>query len=177
MFLLAPLALVACAACCVLVAAPAFAGAPPEVEKTTTAFRGKWTAEVTLTVGNATPETVPADLACRSIANGAGTACAMTGTSSLGAFEANCLIAFDPVGSTGVHFMCVTTDGEVHDHRGRWTDATHLTFERLSWSGGPGGSGWEDLSCAWPTPKTMTWTSITSMPDGTRVKFEVDARK
>ena len=172
-----PLSLVACATCCLLAAAPAVAAAPPEVEKTTTAFLGKWTAEATLTVGDAAPEKFPVALDCRSIAKGAGTSCDMSGTSSLGPWEATCLVGFDPVGSTGVHFMCVTTDGEVHDHRGRWTDATHLKFERLSWSGGPGGPGWEDLSCAWPTPRTMTWSSVMGMPDGTRVTFELEARK
>ena len=171
-------AVLACGACCAL---PAFAepsaSLPPEVERTTSAFVGNWTAEATVKVGDAAPETFPLTLKCRAIADSRGAACDMSGTSSMGPFAATCMMAFDPVGTTGVHFMCVTTDGEVHDHRGRWTDATHVAFDRLSWSGGPGGNGYEDLACSWPTAKTMVWTSVTQASDGTKVKFDVNAKR
>lgn len=160
-----------------LVAAPAFADALPDLKRTTDAFVGPWNAEATITLPGEKPETFPMSLDCRVIANGNGTACTMNGTWSGGAMSATCLMAFDPVGSTGVHFMCVTSDGEVHDHRGRWTDAKHLVFDRLSWSGGPGGNGWEDLASTWPDSRTMIWTSSTGMADGSVLKFTLHATR
>jgi hypothetical protein len=103
---------------------------PPEVAKTVAAVRGTWTGTMTAEVPGAPPEAFPWTMRCAPEALGAGVACTMKGIASIGRLAQACLVAFDPVGRL-VHYMCVTSMGEVHDHKGQWVDSSRVEFEPL----------------------------------------------
>src|SRR4030095_6526977 len=67
---------------------------------------------------------------CKLVALGAGVACTNGGKASIGQLSESCLFAFDPAGGA-VHYMCVTSMGEVHDHKGHWKDGRIIEFEPL----------------------------------------------
>ena len=147
---------------------------PPEVKKTTDTFTGKWVGEATVDMGDGKPEKIKTAFDCKKVALGAGVSCSMAAKGSMGPMEQNCLVGFDPEG-TGVHLMCITSMGEVHDHKGKWSDDKTVTFDSLTADMG-GKSATEDLTIAFADPKTMTVTSITTQGD-TKLTFTFSGKK
>ena len=136
---------------------------PPEVKKTTEAFLGAWAGDATLEMGGKTEKfKVKAD--CKKIALGNGSHCEMSGKSSMGPMEQSCMTGYDPE-TKSVHFMCITSMGEVHDHKCAWSDDKTVTCEQ--YKGTMGGKAMtEDLTFAWADPKTMTSSSVVTSDDG-----------
>jgi len=146
----------------------------PDVKKVVDAFAGKWAMDAELTMPGAKPEKTKVTMECKKIAMGAGVSCAMEGKSSMGPMAQTCMIAHDPEGS-GVHLMCVTSMGEVHDHKGKWKDDKTLEFEpyKGTMMGKP---ATETVTMAMADAKTMTMTSTTTTAEGDFV-FSSTAKK
>src|SRR5215469_4605949 len=104
--------------------------APPEVKKTADSIVGKWSGQMTAKVGAAAPETFNWTMDCKPVAFGAGASCNNEGQASIGPLSESCLLAYDPEGKA-VHYMCVTSMGEVHDHKGQWKNDRTIEFEPL----------------------------------------------
>lgn len=66
-------------------------------------------------------EDIPWRVSCTPIARGAGVLCRSGGSASIGPIDQSCLLAVAP-GDEVTHLMCVSSMGEVHDHRGRFED-------------------------------------------------------
>ena len=103
---------------------------PAEVRKTVQAFVGAWEGQMTARVPGEDSETFVWSVDCKPVALGAGAACTNGGKASIGLISETCLAAYDPVGRA-VHYMCVTSMGEVHDHKGQWKDDKTVEFEPL----------------------------------------------
>jgi hypothetical protein len=127
------------------------------------------------TVPGAQPESFAWTMDCKPIAFGAGASCANQGTASIGPMSESCLFAFDPQGNA-VHYMCVTSMGEVHDHKGRWKDAKTIEFEPLR-GGLMGKPITETNHWSFSAPDTLVKTSIVTMADGTSMSFEFTGRR
>lgn len=82
------------------------------------AMSGEWSGAMRAEVPPATEE-FPWRVSCAPIARGAGLLCHSGGTGSIGPIAQSCLLAVAP-GDEEVHLMCVSSIGEVHDHRGRY---------------------------------------------------------
>lgn len=67
--------------------------------------------------------------------------------------------------------MCVTSMGEVHDHKGKWTDAKTIEFEPLR-AGMMGQLVTETNRWYFPDTNTIDKTSVVTMADGTAMNFE-----
>ena len=109
---------------------PPQAKSPSEIKKTVDAIAGSWTGQMTARVPGAPAESFKWTMNCKSIALGAGASCTNSGKASIGSMSESCLLAYDPEGKS-VHYMCVTSMGEVHDHKGRWRDQKTIEFEPL----------------------------------------------
>ncbi|HET8946474.1 MAG TPA: hypothetical protein VFQ07_05790, partial [Candidatus Polarisedimenticolia bacterium] len=92
---------------------------------------GRWAGTMTVNIPGVPAETFPWSVECRPVALGTGAACTMEGRASIGPLAQACLVACDP-SSHDIHDMCVTSMGEVHDHKGRWTDDVTIAFEPLT---------------------------------------------
>src|SRR5262245_40291270 len=89
----------------------------PEIARTVQAIQGTWLGKMTAHIPGFPIETFDWTMDCRIAALGAGASCTNTGKASIGSMAESCLLAFDPEGRN-VHYMCVTSMGEVHDHKG-----------------------------------------------------------
>ena len=131
---------------------------PPEVKKTVDAFVGRWSLDGTFTMPGEGPKKATLKMDCRAAAKGKGVACSMSGI-----FEGNVLVAYDFY-SKAVHFMAVTSDDEIHDHKCRWQDDKKLLCDPLK--GGMSGMAiTEDLSFTFG-PKKLGFQAATTLPDG-----------
>jgi len=155
-----------------LLTVSAKAQVPPDspVAKTAAALAGSWRGEMTAMVPNQKPESFPWRVDCTVIALGSGALCHMSGHASIGPIEQTCLLAYDP-GGQAVHYMCVTSMGEVHDHKGQWRDDQEIDFEPLKTSM-TGQSITETVRINLPGPKSLKTSSEVTMPDGSTMKFE-----
>jgi hypothetical protein len=106
---------------------------------------------------------------CQPVAQRSGVSCTNTGTASIGSMAESCLLAFDPEGKA-VHYMCVTSMGEVHDHKGIWVDSKTIEFEPLR-AGMMGQPITETLRWYFPDSNTIDKTSEVKMADGSIMKF------
>lgn len=158
---------------------PAPPGPPPsvaaEVRRTVAALVGSWSGRMTATVPDAAPETFPWTMDCKEIALGQGVACTMGGTASIGPLAQTCLVAFDPVGRS-VHYMCVTSMGEVHDHDGRWADEQTIEFEPLA------GTFMDEptieaIHWKFPDPQTIETRTVITLADGDFLRFDFKGRR
>jgi hypothetical protein len=147
---------------------------PPELRKTVDAIAGRWSGTMTATTPEGT-ESFGWSIECRPVALGAGAACAMEGTASIGPLAQSCLLAYDPVGKA-VHLMCVTSMGEVHDHRGHWRDERRLEFEPLR-SGLMGKAMAETIAWEFPDAMTLLTRSAVATDDGTSMRFAFVGRR
>jgi hypothetical protein len=148
---------------------------PPEVQKTAGAIVGKWSGQMTARVGAAPPESFTWTMDCKPVAFGAGASCTNQGTASIGSMSESCLLAYDPQGQA-VHYMCVTSMGEVHDHKGRWKDGKTIEFEPLH-GGLMGKPITETNRWVFSGPDTLVKTSIVTIADGTSMTFEFTGKR
>src|SRR6516162_5277430 len=143
---------------------------PPQVKQTVEAVSGRWVGQMTAALPGLKPESFPWEMVCRPAALGAGATCAMKGIASIGTIEEACLFAYDPAGKA-VHFMCVTSMGEVHDHQGQWSADHEIQFEPYpaSWNGKPAS---EDVRFDFPDSKHIKTSSVITTQDGSKMTFE-----
>ena len=154
---------------------PAQPPSPPQVKQTVDAVSGYWTGQMTAALPGVKPETFPWEMTCNPAALGAGAACSMKGTASIGAIEEACLFAYDPDGKA-VHFMCVTSMGEVHNHKGQWISDHEMRFEPYptSWDGKP---ATEDVDIRFPDSRHIQAISVITKQDGNKMTFEFHATR
>jgi hypothetical protein len=154
---------------------PPTAPSPPEVKKTVDAIAGRWTGQMTARVPGAPAESFNWAMDCRTVAQGAGVSCANTGKASIGLMAESCLLAYDPEGKA-VHYMCVTSMGEVHDHKGKWTDGQTIEFEPLR-AGMMGQLVTETNRWYFPDANTIDKTSEVTLADGSAMNFEFKGKR
>ena len=150
-------------------------GMPFEVTKTVDAIQGTWAGSMIANVPGYPSESFEWTMDCRSVALGAGASCTNTGKASIGNMTESCLLAFDPEGKA-VHYMCVTSMGEVHDHKGQWKDEKTMDFEPLR-GGMMGQQATETNKWYFPTPDTIDKTSEVKLPDGSVMTFEFRGKR
>jgi hypothetical protein len=148
---------------------------PPEVVKTVEAINGTWLGKMTAKVAAFPPEVFDWTMNCRIVARGAGAACTNTGTASIGSMAESCLLAYDAEGKA-VHYMCVTSMGEVHDHKGKWIDDKTIEFEPLR-AGMMGQLVTETNRWYFPDANTIDKTSIVTLSDGSSMNFEFKGKR
>ncbi len=153
-------------------APPAPPPAPPEVKATVDAFKGNWKFDATLTApGMEKPATFKMSFNCKAVAGGTAVSCDSKAKTPMGPFDALFVIAYDPF-SKAVHFMGITSMNEVHDHVCQWK-APDLTCTPLKGGMGPGGDPiTEELSMKMADKNNMTFTSVSTMKDGSKMTFE-----
>jgi uncharacterized protein DUF1579 len=148
---------------------------PPEVKQTVDALAGTWVGQMTATVPGYPPATFAWTMECKTVALGAGVACTNGGTASIGQMSESCLFAFDPDGKA-VHYMCVTSMGEVHDHKGHWKEGRVIEFEPLR-AGMMGGQVTETLKWQFKDVNNLDKFSTVTMPDGSAMVFEFKGKR
>ena len=151
------------------------AAPPPEVSKTVEAMNGTWLGRMTAHVPRVPAETFDWSMNCQIVAQGAGLSCSNKGKASIGAMSESCLLAFDPEGKA-VHYMCVTSMGEVHDHKGKWVDDKTIEFEPLR-AAMMGQSITETLRWHFAEAGVIDKTSEIKLADGNSMKFEFRGRR
>ena len=148
---------------------------PPEVSQTVELMNGTWLGRMTAKVSGFPAETFDWSMNCSVVAQGAGLLCSNKGTASIGSMSESCLLAFDPEGKA-VHYMCVTSMGEVHDHKGKLIDAKTIKFEPLK-AGMMGKPITETLEWRFPDPRTIVKTSEVKLADGNSMYFEFKGKR
>lgn len=141
-----------------------------EVNRIVEAMNGIWTGKMTANVPGAPVESFDWKMNCQIVAKGAGLSCINTGKASIGSMAESCLLAYDPDGKS-IHYMCVTSMGEVHDHRGRWVDPKTIEFEPLR-AGMMGQPIVETLKWRFVDADTIDKTSEVTLANGSVMKFE-----
>ncbi len=106
---------------------------------------------------------------CRSAALGSGAVCTSEGTASIGAMSQTCLLAYSPEERT-VHYMCVTSMGEVHDHKGQWK-TNSIEFVPLE-GFLSGGRMVENVTMSFPDRATIKTRSVVTLPDSSVMTFD-----
>jgi hypothetical protein len=147
----------------------------PEIMKTVQSMNGTWTGRMTARIPEYPAETFDWRMVCRTVAEGAGVSCANSGKASIGSMSESCLLAFDPEGKA-VHYMCVTSMGEVHDHKGTWVDDRTIEFEPLH-AGLMGQPIVETLRWQFPDAFTIYKTSEVKLANGQTLNFEFRGRR
>jgi len=140
-----------------------------EVNRIVQTMSGVWTGNMIARVSGAT-ESFDWKMNCQMVAKGAGLSCTNTGKASIGSMAESCLLAYDPDGKS-IHYMCVTSMGEVHDHRGRWADPKTIEFEPLR-AGMMGQPIVETLKWRFVDADTIDKTSEVTLANGSVMKFE-----
>ena len=148
---------------------------PPEVRRTVNSIVGRWSGRMTAHVPGAPVESFNWTMNCKAIAFGSGASCTNTGKASIGVMAESCLLAYDPEGKT-VHYMCVTSMGEVHDHKGKWTDGQTIEFEPLQ-AGMMGKLVTETNRWYFPDANTIDKTSEVTLADGSSMNFEFKGKR
>jgi len=72
--------------------------------------------------------------------------------------------------------MCVTSMGEVHDHKGHWKDGRVIEFEPLR-AGMMGGQVIEILRWQFTEVNSLEKYSTVTMPDGSAMIFEFKGKR
>ena len=141
-----------------------------EVSRTVEMIQGTWLGRMTASVPGFPSETFDWRMNCQTVAQGAGALCNNAGRASIGSMAESCLLAFDPEGRA-VHYMCVTSMGEVHDHKGKWANPQTIQFEPLR-AGLMGKPITETLDWKFPDDRTLVKTSDIKLEDGRVMHFE-----
>ena len=85
----------------------------------------------------------------------------------------HCRVGAGRIDSPGkaVHYMCVTSMGEVHDHKGHWLSDRKIQFEPYptSWEGKP---ATEDVTFNFPDASHIRTRSVITTQDGSEMIFE-----
>lgn len=136
-----------------------------EVRRIVDAFLGHWTLTGRSTKpGVATPSLVTGTINCESAVGGMAVHCrvvnAVTGG---GQIEIATIVGYSP-DDHRVHLMEAASVGLYHEHRGRW-NGNVIHFERLTKSV-DGKRIVEDFAIGFPSPGTMTITSIERAAEG-----------
>jgi hypothetical protein len=143
-------------------------------KRTVEAFSGDWKLDGTLTPPDGKSMKVALSMSAAKTALGKGISGTLVGSTPQGPLEAGFLVGFDPLDKT-LHFMAVTTDDEVHDHRCKWKDDKNVVCEPLH--GGMGGEPiTEDLSFAFDKG-SFSFKSVETMKDGNKMLFEAKGTK
>jgi hypothetical protein len=147
---------------------------PPELKATVDAFAGRWALDGSITMPDGKAVKAPVALDCKKASLGKAVTCSMAGkVPGMGPFEGSFLIGYDTF-SKAVHFMGITSDEEVHDHRCLWKGQA-LACDPLK--GGFGGEPiTEDLSFSFEG-KGIRFLSTTTMKDGGKLVFEGNGRR
>jgi len=142
----------------------------PQVKLVVEAVSGHWVGQMIAALPGLRPEPFPWEMVCNPAALGAGASCSMKGAASIGGIEEACLLAYDPDGKA-IHFMCVTSMGEVHDHKGQWLSDRKIQFEPYptSWEGKP---ATEDVTFNFPDASHIKTRSVITTQDGSEMIFE-----
>jgi hypothetical protein len=152
------------------------AGSPsPEIKRTVEAITGVWKGEMTANIPGAPPGSLSWTMDCKPVALNAGALCTNGGKAPFGEMAESCLLAFDPEGKA-VHYMCVTSMGEVHDHKGKWTDLKTINFEPLQ-AGMMGQQVTETLKWQFDNSGTIDKTSEVRLPDGKVMQFRFKGKR
>ena len=143
--------------------------APPEVKKTVDAISGDWSGNMTASIPGLKPETFPWEIKCKSAALGSGAACTLEGKASIGPIAESCLLGYDP-SRKEVHYMCITSMGEIHDHQGRWANDTTIEFTpyKAFMLGQP---IVETVRLSFPDSHTFHTESVVTTEDGRTMSF------
>lgn len=157
------------------VVAPPSPTPPAEVKRTVDAVVGRWSGNMTAIVPGSAPATFGWSIDCKPTALQAGAMCTMAGHASIGELAQACLVAYDPEGEA-VHYMCVTSMGEVHDHKGHWRDEGAVVFEPLV-GGLQGTTMTETITWTFPGPGRMTTLSEVTLQDGSVMTFEFEGKR
>jgi hypothetical protein len=105
--------------------------AAPELKKTVDAFAGHWVFDGTITLPGGKPKRTKTKLDCTKAAGGKAVYCVEdTTVVDLGPMHAVYLVGYDTFGKR-VHFMAMTSDEAVHDHRCDWKTDRELACEPL----------------------------------------------
>src|SRR5262245_34980525 len=148
---------------------------PPEIQRTVEAITGVWKGEMTANIPGAAPASFSWIMDCKPVALKAGALCSNGGTASIGEMAESCLLAFDPEGKA-VHYMCVTSMGEVHDHKGKWSDSKTIDFEPLQ-AGMMGQQVTETLKWHFDDTGTIDKTSEVRLPNGAVMHFRFKGKR
>jgi hypothetical protein len=148
---------------------------PPETKRTVEAINGVWKGRLTANVPGALPASFDWTMDCKPVALDTGALCSNGGRASIGVMAESCLLAYDPEGKA-VHYMCVTSMGEVHDHKGKWTDQKTIEFEPLV-AGMMGQSITETLKWHFPDSETIDKISEVKLRDGSVMRFEFRGKR
>ena len=154
---------------------PPIINSQPEIRRTVDAITGVWKGQMTANIPGTPPGSIDWTMDCKPVALNAGALCTNSGKASFGEMAESCLLAFDPEGKA-VHYMCVTSMGEVHDHKGKWTDLKTIDFEPLQ-AGMMGKQVTETLKWQFDDNQTIDKTSEVRLPDGTVMQFHFRGRR
>ena len=146
-----------------------------EISQTVQAIEGTWLGTMTASVPGFPVNTFAWTMDCKAVAQRAGALCTNTGKASIGLMSESCLLAFDPDGQA-VHYMCVTSMGEVHDHKGHWNGNQAIQFEPLR-AGMLGQAVTETLWWHFPDARTIEKISEVKLADGSLMRFEFRGRR
>lgn len=140
-----------------------------EIRRTVNTVVGRWEGEMTAMVPGMEAESFPWSLECTPVALESGASCVMKGFASIGPIAQGCILAYDP-GGKKVHFMCVTSMGEVHDHQGQWNGLNEIEFEPFAGyvNGEP---VQETVIWEFPDEQTIHTISIVAGPNKEPMKF------
>ena len=154
---------------------PPIVSSQPEVKKTVEAITGVWKGQMTANVPGEAPGNIGWTMDCKPVALNSGALCTNGGSAPFGELAESCLLAFDPETKT-VHYMCVTSMGEVHDHKGRWTDPKTIDFEPLK-AGMMGQQVIETLKWHFDDDHTINKTSEVKLADGKMMRFHFKGKR
>jgi hypothetical protein len=140
----------------------------PEAKKAVDAFEGHWVLDGTVAMPGAAPAKAVLKMDCKKTAGGKAVACTFSGP-----FEGSALVAYDFY-SKAVHFMAVTSDDEVHDHKCQWQGDQKLVCDPLK-AGMSGMAITEELEFS-SAPKKLALKAIVTMPDGGKGNCEFKSK-
>ena len=150
--------------------APAAPPLPPEVKKTVDAFAGKWAFDGVISMeGKQVKGKVTID--CKKIALGNAVMCTMKGKFPGFPDEDNGVLVGYDIGGKAVHFMAITTGGEVHDHKCQWKDEKTLDCGSLAYTAVDGSPATEELAFTWTDAKTSSFKALISVGPA-KISFE-----
>jgi hypothetical protein len=146
---------------------------PAEVKTTVDAFKGNWKFDATLQApGMDKPAAFKMTFNCKAAAGNTAALCESKAKTPMGPFDGTFIAVYDPF-SKAMHFFGITNQHEVHDHVCAWKGTTEVTCNPYKGGMGPGGDPiTEDLSMKWADAKTLSFTSVSTMKDGSKITFE-----
>lgn len=138
---------------------------PPEVKKTVDAFFGNWASSITMTTPDGKETKFKGTWACgKKIAGGIAVECSMsTKIPGMGEMIESDFIGYDPE-TKSVHMMTWSNAGEIHDHKGTWTDDKTVTIDFTGTAGGKPLQ--EHMVITWADAKSLKYVFTAKSADG-----------